>query len=293
MFSIKNERTYSSILFEAMASPCEILIDCSDNQVLNNIAMLCIDEVRRIEGKYSRYRKDNICYQLNNAQGEQVQIDEETYLLLNFAEQCYQMSEHLFDISSGILRQAWLFDGSSNIPNQKAIDALLPSIGWSNVGFNNECFKMPQGMELDFGGIAKEYAVSKVAQLCLERIPLHSALVNLGGDIEISQKRKDGMAWQVGIVAPNTSPQSLRKIELIQGGLATSGDANRYLIKEGIRYSHILNPKTGWPVIGAPSSVTVAAETCIQAGCLATIALLQGSEAEAFLEAQGLNFYVT
>ncbi len=291
LFTIKKMDTYSVIRFEAMANPCEILIDCLDKKVLSDVAKLCLAETQRIEGKYSRYRKGNICHRLNTARGKPTKIDEETYKLLSFADQCYQMSDGLFDISSGILRQVWLFDGSSKLPNQKDIDDLLPSIAWEKISLNNEYLIMPAGMELDFGGIAKEYAVSRVAQLCLKHAPLHSALVNFGGDIEINQKRKDGLAWKVGIADANNE-KTLHQFELKQGGLATSGDTNRYLLKDGVRYSHILNPKTGWPVVGAPNSVTVAAETCIQAGCLATIALLQGGEANAFLEAQGLDYYV-
>jgi thiamine biosynthesis lipoprotein len=80
-------------------------------------------------------------------------------------------------------------------------------------------------------------------------------------------------------------------VQIARGGLATSGDANRFLIKDGVRYSHILNPKTGYPITAAPASVTVAGENCTQAGLLATLSLLQGNNAEAFLRAQGLQHW--
>ena len=82
-----------------------------------------------------------------------------------------------------------------------------------------------------------------------------------------------------------------RVINLKTGALATSGDARRFLQKYGIRYSHIIDPTTGWPVKDAPRSVTVAADTCVQAGMLSTLAMLEGAEAEAFLEAQGFDFW--
>jgi thiamine biosynthesis lipoprotein len=82
-----------------------------------------------------------------------------------------------------------------------------------------------------------------------------------------------------------------RHIDLTVGALATSGDSRRFLLKDGKRYGHVLDPRSGWPVVGAPRSVTVAAATCTEAGMLATLALLQGTEAEAFLEAQAVQFW--
>jgi thiamine biosynthesis lipoprotein len=82
-----------------------------------------------------------------------------------------------------------------------------------------------------------------------------------------------------------------RHIDLTVGALATSGDSRRFLFKDGKRYCHVLDPTSGWPVVGAPRSVTVAAATCTEAGMLATLALLQGAEAEAFLEALGAQFW--
>jgi thiamine biosynthesis lipoprotein len=99
------------------------------------------------------------------------------------------------------------------------------------------------------------------------------------------------LPWRVGVEAVDATATAARQIDLSVGALATSGDAHRYLLKGGKRYGHILDPTTGWPVDGAPRSVTVAAETCTQAGMLATLALLQGRDAESFLEAQGVQFW--
>src|SRR6185503_20193420 len=106
-----------------------------------------------------------------------------------------------------------------------------------------------------------------------------AVLVNCGGDLACTGPRAGGESWNVGIDTgvPGTRAPLVR---LKQGGIATSGDANRFLLKDGVRYPHVLNPKTGWPVTGGPRAVTVAAQSCTEAGALATVALLHGLGAE-------------
>jgi thiamine biosynthesis lipoprotein len=102
--------------------------------------------------------------------------------------------------------------------------------------------------------------------------------------------RRDGAPWVVGVEDPKAEGEPIRRVELREGALATSGDSRRFLERDGVRYSHVMNPRTGWPVPRAPRSVTVHAATCTEAGMLATFALLQGPEAEAFLEREGVTF---
>jgi thiamine biosynthesis lipoprotein len=121
-------------------------------------------------------------------------------------------------------------------------------------------------------------------------------LVNFGGDLAVSGPRADGSAWQVGIDLTDGAdhrPQAPAGVLALRaGGLATSGDARRYLLKDGVRYGHVLDPRTGWPVVGAPQAVTVAAPSCTEAGLLSTLALLQGPEAESWLAEQGMPHWV-
>jgi thiamine biosynthesis lipoprotein len=116
-------------------------------------------------------------------------------------------------------------------------------------------------------------------------------LLNFGGDLLALGPQGGGSPWRVGIESVTAEATAAKHIELGVGALATSGDARRFLLKDGQRYGHILDAKTGWPVAGAPRSVTVAAATCTEAGMLATLALLQGAEAERFLDAQGVQFW--
>ena len=275
-----------SITFDAMASPCEILLDSHDVTLAQKIATLACQEVWRIEDKFSRYNNHGLCAQINQSQGLSVAIDPETVQLLQFANQCYQLSDGLFDLTAGVLRRAWRFDGSDHIANQSQIDALLPLVDWQKVSFDANSITLPSGMELDFGGIGKEYAVDRVI-LLIKHLTTTAALVNLGGDLAATGPRQHQQNWLVGIEHPGLDAYNNQLIvSLQQGALATSGDAKRFLLRDGIRYSHILNAKTGWPMTNAARSVTVAAPQCTQAGLLATLALLQGSDAEPFLAEQ-------
>lgn len=286
-YTVERRDDYYVVQFSAMASPCEFLIESSDAALVETLAKMGVDEVTRIEHKFSRYVKDNLCYKINNANGEKIEIDDEYFKLLSYANTCYELSDGMFDITSGVLRRVWKFDGSDHIPTQKSIDAVMPLIGWHHVVFDQQSIQMLPDMEIDFGGIGKEYAVSVVAEKFRYHAPEVSALINLGGDIQITHARLDHQCWNVGI------ENSEQAIALTEGALATSGDANRYLLKNGKRYSHILNPKTGWPVPNAPASVTVYSPLCVQAGSLATLSLLQGRQAEAFLKEQDVQYWCT
>lgn len=279
--------------FDAMASPCEILIETQDSRTARSITEQAAREAKRIEYKFSRYRQDSVVSNINSAQGKTVTIDEETYRLLHFADICFTLSEGMFDITAGVLRKAWRFDGSDNVPDKLTVTPLLAHIGWQRTTLTPTQFTLPNGMEIDLGGIGKEYAVDKVTDLIKANHPGISTVVNFGGDIQVTERRKQDKPWMIGIENPAaTSGDTSTIVKIYQGGLATSGDARRYLLKNGQRYSHILNPFTGFPVVNPPRSVTVAADNCTQAGLLATLAMLQGEQSKSFLESQGLTHWV-
>ncbi len=289
--SLEDRKDYCIGTFDAMASPCEILVDSRDLNLTRRLTQIAATEAWRIEDKFSRYNPASLCAKINGSHGFPVAIDSEIYQLLEFANQCYLISEGLFDITSGVLRKTWTFDGSDRLPTSEAVKALLPLIGWQKISYDTSSITLPEGMQIDFGGIGKEYAVDRVTQLLRKAAPNISIVVNFGGDICLTCAKANQQAWTIGIENPAAS-EAIAAIAIRQGALATSGDARRYLFKDGKRYSHILNPKTGWPIIDAPRAVTVAAPQCIQAGMLATIALLQGCDAKYFLDAQGVKYWL-
>jgi FAD:protein FMN transferase len=276
--------------FTAMASPCEVLLSSTEHHAACTLGAIAAQEALRIEKKFSRYRDDSVTAWIHEHRDTTIEVDEETASLLDFASQCFDLSEGLFDITSGVLRRAWKFDGSDRVPDPAVVEGLLPLVGFDKLRWQSPRLLLPAGMELDFGGIGKEYAVDRAYKLLALRDPA-PFLVNFGGDLRANRPPPHG-PWQVGIERPDTDRQASLLLDLTQGALATSGDSRRFILKDGVRYGHILDPRTGWPVPGSPRSVTVAASTCTEAGLLSTLALLHGAGAQQFLEEERVRYWI-
>ena len=278
--------------FDAMASPCEILIESDDRDDAVRLVEIAAGEAWRIEDKFSRYLPGNIVGQINTSLGNAVTVDDETASLLDFAQTLHTLSNGRFDITSGVLREVWTFDGSDRLPDPQAVKNVLERVGWDGVSWQRPELTLRAGMEIDLGGIGKEYAVDRVAGK-LREAGTCSALVNFGGDLAVTRAPRRRRAWRVGIepVSAANRRRNETVLEIATGALATSGDSRRFLLKDGVRYSHILDPRSGWPVESAPRSVTVAADTCTEAGLLSTMAMLEGYNAEAFLDGEGVTYW--
>jgi thiamine biosynthesis lipoprotein len=262
--------------FSAMGSPCALHLYCTTLQQFNHISCLCENEVRRLESKYSRYQANSFLSQLNSNAGASkiFALDYETLSLIQYANTAFEISDGLFDITSGVLRKVWDFK-SGVIPDTTQITEILEFVGWDKLKIDPAAFSLPQkGIELDLGGIVKEYAADKVVALARLNNIQHG-LVDLGGDITIIGPHPDNTPWQIAISHPQSPAQTIASIPLMSGGLASSGDYQRYITLNNERYSHILNPKTGWPVKGL-AAVSVWAQQCVMAGTIATTAMLKG-----------------
>lgn len=278
--------------FNAMGSPCELQLYAPTPEFAQNIAKQISSDIYRLEHKYSRYRADSFLSKINQVAnvGGSIEIDEETAGLLNYAQTCYELSDGLFDITAGILRRVWKFE-SSVLPNDKQIESLLQKIGFTHLLVENSKLTFAKAeMELDFGGIVKEYAADRAATLCLNAGISHG-IVNLGGDIKIIGSHPNGKSWHIGIQHPRDKAKVWKTLKLKTGALASSGDYERFVLIDGVRYGHILNPKTGYPVRQL-AAVSVVADLCVVAGSAATIAMLKEKEGEKWLKSLGLQHYV-
>lgn len=277
------------IPFKAMASTCEVVIADNDEQAMFAKAQDAIAEVRRIEVKYSRYRPDSIVSRINaQAGGDAIACDEETVALFDYAQALYQASDGLFDITAGILRQAWEFK-SQRLPAENEVQALCQRIGWHKVERADNKLRLPlAGMEIDFGGFGKEYAADRAASV-LQTAGVTHGYVNLGGDIRVLGPKPDGQAWIMGIQDPRQPDKIIASIPLTTGALATSGDYEKYMEVAGQRYCHILNPQTGMPV-RQWRSISVLAPVTALAGSCTTIGMLKEAKALAYLQQTGLRF---
>jgi FAD:protein FMN transferase len=274
--------------FKAMGTTCNIQLFARTHAKAREVADAATADVNRLENLYSRYRSDSLLSAINQvaATGGSITVDDETAGLLNYAAICFEQSGGLFDITSGILRRAWRFD-SGSLPDQGHIKELLEKVGWHKLHWAPPVleFLIP-GMEIDFGGIVKEYAADRAASLCWEA-GVRQGLINLGGDIKVIGPRADGSPWLIGIRHPDHKKAVLQMLSLHNGALASSGDYERCITVEGVRYGHILNPKTGWPVRHL-AAVSVLGDFCVVAGSAATIAMLKEENGPAWLEGLGL-----
>lgn len=275
--------------FKAMGSACEVVLAAASLEEAQVLGQVAIDEVLRIERKYSRYTSDSVIAQINRqAALAPVACDDETWSLFLFASQLFEKSDGLFDITSGVLRKAWNFK-QAQVPSADMLDNLLPLIGWQKVIMKDQRIALSlQGMEVDLGGFGKEYAADRAAQMLKEK-GVASGYVNLAGDMRFLGPKPSGEPWLIGIQDPRHPDQVIATLPMSHGGLATSGDYERYFESNGQRYCHVLNPLTGWPVKHW-RTVSVTAPLAVLAGCTTTMAMLKEAQGLSFLKSTGFDF---
>lgn len=280
---------FHRVEFRAMGSPCALHLYAERADALEALAASCRAEIDRLEAKYSRYRDDSLISRLNDSAGHGcgIDVDDETAALLDYADTAHRQSGGLFDITSGALRGAWDFR-SGRLPSREAVETLLCRVGWERVRWERPRLVLPQpGMEIDFGGVVKEYAADRIAELC-RRAGARHGLVDLGGDLSVVGPHPDERPWRIGIRDPRDARRPLTTVAVYGGGVATSGDYERCMVIDGETYGHLLDPRTGWPVRG-PISVTVLAPHCLIAGTTSTVAMLSGETgARTWLDRVGL-----
>jgi len=267
------------VRFRAMGCPCTLQLHVGSRSEAARVADIAVGEVRRLEAKFSRYREASLTSRINRTAGspEGCEVDDETAGLLDYAATCHAESGGRFDITAGVLRRVWNFD-AARVPTKDEIDAVLPLVGWDQVAWERPRLVLPRsGMELDFGGFVKEYAVDRVAELC-RRLGLAHGLVDLGGDLAVVGPHPDGSPWSVGVRDPHRPGSAIGGLSLGFGAMATSGDYERGMTVDGRRYTHVIDPHTGCPVEGL-ASVSVIAPHCLVAGSASTIAMLLGGQA--------------
>jgi FAD:protein FMN transferase len=253
-------------------------VDDRGEERARRIACAVEDEARRIELKFSRYRDTSVVSEINrNAGRTPVAVDEETDMLIESALDLAAITGGRFDPTVGALRRAWDFK-SGRVPSEDEVSALLPLVNSAAVSRRDRTvFLRRAGMEIDLGGVGKEYAVDRAAELLREE-GIRAAIVSFAGDVRTIGSRGDGRPWNVGVLDPRDRGRCRFAVRtLADAGVATSGDYERGFMKDGVRYHHILDARTGWPARGV-ASATVVAASAFRAGQFATAAFLLGAE---------------
>lgn len=275
--------------FTSMASPCTLQLYAADEAQAQKVFCEIESNTKRFETRYSRYLPFSIVSKINSAGGKAIKVDEETAKLLDFATIAWKVSGGLFDITSGAFRTIWDFK-SGKIPTRKQIKQVLPLVGWEKVQWDGKTIQMPAGMQIDFGGIVKEYATD-AARTTAEKMGIEHGVIELGGDISVIGPHPNGAPWKIALQHPDNKHIEV-VVEIGRGCVASSGDYERFFEKDGKRFCHIISPINGHSAEGV-AGVSVIAPHCVMAGTITTTALLKGpQQALQYLAETGLHHQI-
>lgn len=264
-----------------LGSPFEITVVAKDSIQGNLFSDLAITEVRRIENLISDWIPTSQISKVNHNAGiSPIKVDKEVYDLVDRATKISKLTSGAFDISYASMDRIWKFDGSmKEMPTPEEIRKSVEKVGYQNIILNpNETtiFLKNKGMKLGLGGIGQGYIADKIKVLLQEK-GCKSGLVNVSGDINTWGKQPDGQSWTVGIVNPMNKNKVFATFPLDDSAVETSGSYEKYVTFNGKRYSHIIDPRTGYPATGIVSVSVFAKQTEI-ADALATGIFVMGVE---------------
>jgi thiamine biosynthesis lipoprotein len=235
-----------------------------------------------LEDQLSIFKKDSEIKKINSLKKYKLKrVSKDVYEVIERAVYFSKLTDGAFDITVSPLLKLWKFEGGKlkEIPAEEEIKKALESVGWQNiilmpkreVGFKKD------GMSINLGGIAKGYIVDKaVAYLKIKGIK--SGLINAGGDVYCFGKKDNGEPWSIGIQHPRKKKEIIGTLALTDKAITTSGDYEKFFILQGKRFSHIIDPQTGYPVDNHIAQVTIVAESCVDADALATALMVMGKE---------------
>jgi len=264
-----------------LGSAFEVTAVANDTIKANEFIDLAVAEVKRIEYLISDWIPTTQISQVNKNAGIQpVKVNAEVFELVERAIKISQITAGAFDISYASMDKIWKFDGSMKaMPTEEAIKKSVAKIGYKNIILdkkNQTVFLNSEGMKLGLGGIGQGYIADKVKDLLLSK-GCKSGLINVSGDINAWGKQPDGKLWNVGIVNPLNKNKIFATFPLEDSAVETSGSYEKYVIFNGKRYSHIIDPRTGYPATGVVSVSVFAKQTEI-ADALATGIFVLGVE---------------
>lgn len=229
-----------------------------------------------LDAELSAVNPESALYALNETGGGPVEGD--CAELLGIALPLCESTGGAFDITLLRLSQAWGFSGGEErVPEASEVAALLNSAGWEKISYENHTVSIPEGAGLDFGAIAKGYAGQKISEL-LASYRVESAMLSLGGNVQVLGRKPDGSLWNVGIADPSDEVRIAGSVAAENAAVVTSGAYKRYFEQNGVRYHHILDPETGAPAESGLLSVTIIAENGALADALSTALFVMGEE---------------
>lgn len=264
--------------FQALGTCCEIQYACAGERQAQDFEQAAVGWVQAFEAKYSRFRPDSLVSRINAAAGRDwVEVDAEMDQMLELCGMIHRMTQGVLDATALPLMRLWNYKAERpRVPGAEEVAAARKLVGWPKVQREPGRVRLPEaGMALDFGGFGKEYAVDMVAQIARAH-GIASALVDFGHDLRALGRPPHGPAWHIGLEDPRRPGTHAGSIGVVDRGVASSGDYLRGFTIEGVRYGHIIDPRSGRPVANGCVQATVVAGTCLEAGVLSTTAFVLG-----------------
>lgn len=250
-----------------------------DKDQLDQAVSAAFDEVARLEKLMSNFIPESELSRINQNAGKQpVSVSRELYEVIEKSIVFSGLTQGAFDISFASVGKLWNFR-QGIVPTANEIKAQLPLVNYKKIRLddkNSSVFLPEAGMEIGLGGIGKGYAMDR-AMFVLNTLGIKNAMVMAGGDTLIRGKKGSDL-WQVGLRDPNTLAGILAVLPLEDQAISTSGDYERFFIKDGVRYHHILDTKTGMPA-GLCRSVSILAPEAITSDALSTSVFVLGPAA--------------
>ena len=267
--------------YALLGSPFEITVVAKDTVEGNYYVNSAVNEVKRIENLISDWIPTTQISQVNqNAGIVPIKVNNEVFELVERAIKISKLTDGAFDISYASMDKIWKFDGSmKEMPTPEAIKKSVERIGYEKIILdtkNKTIFLKDAGMKLGLGGIGQGYIADKVKEI-LQAKGCTAGIVNVSGDINTWGSQNDGKPWTVGIVNPVNKNKVFATFPLIDSAVETSGSYEKYVTFNNIRYSHIIDPRTGYPATGVVSVSVFAKQTEI-ANALATGVFVLGVE---------------
>lgn len=265
-----------------LTSPFEMTVVAKDTVEANQYIDLAIAEVKRIENLVSDWKPETQISHVNQNAGIQpVKVDDEVFQLVKRSIKISTLTDGAFDISYASMDKIWKFDGSmKEMPTPEAIKKSVEKVGYQKIILDEKektIFLRDKGMKLGLGGIAQSFIADNIRDL-LKSKGCISGIANVSGDIAAWGKQPDGKPWTIGIINPMNKNKIFATFPLIDSSVETSGTYEKYVVFDGVQYSHIINPKTGYPAQGIVSVTVFAKQTEIADG-LAKGVFLFGVEA--------------
>jgi thiamine biosynthesis lipoprotein len=265
--------------FAALGTNCLIKFRLDDERSALEFAASALDWIGTFEAKFSRFRPDSLVSRINAAAGrEWVKTDSDMETLLDIAAEIHTCTKGIIDPTLLPLLKVWNWKVAHlRLPDRADVTAALALTGWSKVQRRPGAVFLPEaGMGLDFGGFGKEFAVDRLAALA-RQAGITDAIVDLGRDLYAMGGNGAHPFWHIGIEDGNQPGTCWGGLGVNGRAVSASGDYARYFFHDGVRYGHILDPRTGWPVSNGMRAVTVVANTCLQAGIYSTAVFILGA----------------